>query len=93
MKPVHVHCYSGRGYADRPVFFTLEGVTYSVHGVEKEWPMYRALPGMIGQKTSVENLYNVGDGVMPPVPLGLPGCAASARIVVDDIKQRVKPAA
>jgi phytoene dehydrogenase-like protein len=60
---------------------------------QKDWPMYRALPGALGQKTSVENLYNVGDGVAPLVPLGLPACAESARIVVDDIKQRVKPAA
>ncbi len=60
---------------------------------QKDWPMYRALPGVIGQKTSVENLYNVGDGVSPLVALGLPGCAASARIVVDDIKARIKPAA
>ncbi len=60
---------------------------------QKEWPMYRAMPGALGQKTSVENLYNVGDGVAPLAPLGLPGCAASARIVVDDIKQRFKPAA
>jgi len=60
---------------------------------QKDWPMYRALPGVLGQKTSVENLYNVGDGVAPLVPLGLPACAESARIVVDDIKQRGKPAA
>lgn len=60
---------------------------------QKEWPMYRALPGALGQKTPVENLYNVGDGVSPLVPLGLPGCAASARIVVDDIKARVRPGA
>jgi phytoene desaturase len=60
---------------------------------QKGWPMYRAMPGAVGQKTSVENLYNVGDGVAPLVPLGLPGCAESARIVVNDIKQRVKPAA
>ena len=60
---------------------------------QKDWPMYRALPGSLGQKTSVENLYNVGDGVAPLVALGLPGCAESARIVVDDIKQRIKPAA
>jgi len=53
--------------------------------------MYRSMPGALGQKTSVENLYNVGDGVAPLAPLGLPGCAASARIVADDIKQRVKP--
>ncbi len=60
---------------------------------QKDWPMYRALPGMLGQKTPVENLYNVGDGVSPLVPLGLPGCAASARAVVDDIKARIKPGA
>lgn len=60
---------------------------------QKDWPMYRAMPGALDQKSSVENLYNVGDGVAPLVPLGLPGCAASARIVVDDIKARIKPAA
>jgi len=58
---------------------------------QKDWPMYRALPGAISQKTPIENLYNVGDGVAPLVPLGLPGCAQSARMVVDDIKQRIKP--
>jgi phytoene dehydrogenase-like protein len=58
---------------------------------QKDWPMYRALPGVISQKTPIENLYNVGDGVAPLVPLGLPGCAQSARMVVDDIKQRIKP--
>ncbi len=57
-------------------------------------PGYHSWPGFdMPQKTPIVNLYNVGDGVMPLVPLGLPGCAASARIVVDDIKQRVKPAA
>jgi len=60
---------------------------------QKDWPMYRALPGALTQKTSIENLYNVGDGVAPLVPLGLPACAETARIVVEDIKQRVKPAA
>ncbi len=60
---------------------------------QKDWPMYRALPGALTQKTPIENLYNVGDGVAPLVPLGLPGCAETARIVVEDIKQRIKPAA
>jgi len=58
---------------------------------QKEWPMYRALPGALSQKTSVENLYNVGDGVAPLVPLGLPACAESARIVVQDVRQRIRP--
>ncbi len=60
---------------------------------QKDWPMYRALPGALTQKTPVENLYNVGDGVAPLAPLGLPACAETARIVVADIKQRLKPAA
>lgn len=58
---------------------------------QKDWPMYRALPGAISQKTSVENLYNVGDGVAPLVPLGLPACAETARIVAEDVKRRIKP--
>jgi len=58
---------------------------------QKDWPVYRALPGALAQKTPVENLYNVGDGVAPLVPLGLPSCAASARVVVEDIKRRIKP--
>ena len=60
---------------------------------QRDWPVYRALPGCLPQKTSVENLYNVGDGVAPLVPLGLPGCAESARIVVEEVKQRMKPEA
>lgn len=59
---------------------------------QKDWPMYRAMPGALTQKTPIENLYNVGDGVAPFVPLGLPACAETARIVVEDIKQRIKPA-
>lgn len=60
---------------------------------QKDWPMYRALPGALTQKTPIQNLYNVGDGVAPLVPLGLPACAETARIVVEDLKQRVKPTA
>jgi len=59
---------------------------------QKDWPMYRAMPGALTQKTPIENLYNVGDGVAPFVPLGLPACAETAQIVTKDIKQRIKPA-
>lgn len=37
MKPVQVSCYSGREYADRPVSFVLEGQTYEVGTILKEW--------------------------------------------------------
>lgn len=56
-----------------------------------DWPGFRTMPGCdLPQKTPIENLYNVGDGVKPSGWTGLPACAQSARIVVDDIKQRFK---
>jgi phytoene dehydrogenase-like protein len=57
-----------------------------------ECPGYHSWPGYdMPQKTSIENLYNVGDGVKPPGWIGLGACARSAEIVVEDIKVRVKP--
>jgi phytoene dehydrogenase-like protein len=56
-----------------------------------EWPIYRKRPGYIfPQKTSVENLYNVGDGVAPAGYFGLLGCAQTARIVAENIKSRFR---
>ncbi len=55
-------------------------------------PGYFSWPGYdMPQKTSIENLYNVGDGVKPAGWLGLPACARSAELVADDIKLRIKP--
>lgn len=57
-----------------------------------ESPGYHSWPGYdLPQKTSIENLYNVGDGVKPPGWIGLGACARSAEIAVEDIKLRVKP--
>jgi hypothetical protein len=57
-----------------------------------EWPFYRTWPGdCIGQKTPIENLYNVGDAVIPGGWVGGSGAAESARVVVEDIKTRAKP--
>lgn len=57
-----------------------------------DWPGYHSWTGYdLPQKTSVENLYNVGDGVKPPGWMGLGACAKSAEIVVEDIKLRVQP--
>jgi len=53
-------------------------------------PGYFSWPGYdMPQKTSIENLYNVGDGVKPPGWIGLPACARSAELVVEDIKLRI----
>lgn len=57
-----------------------------------DWPIYRSRPGYdLPQKTPVENLYNVGDGVKPAGWVATSACAESARIVVEDVKQRFKP--
>ncbi|MEA1959294.1 MAG: NAD(P)/FAD-dependent oxidoreductase [Chloroflexota bacterium] len=54
-------------------------------------PGYHSWPGLdMPQKTPIVNLYNVGDGVKPAGWLGLPACAKSAEMVVEDIKWRVK---
>ncbi len=62
-----------------------------------ELPTYSNTPiagfNNIPQKTPVENLYNVGDGVAKEggFSCGSPGCALTARIVVEDIENRFKP--
>ena len=57
-----------------------------------DWPFIRSRPGYdLPQKTPVENLYNVGDGVKPPGWVATTAAAESARIVVEDVKQRFKP--
>ena len=54
-------------------------------------PGYHSWPGFdMPQKTPILNLYNVGDGVKPVGWIGLPACARSAEMVVEDIKWRVK---
>lgn len=59
---------------------------------EKEWPLYRTWSGYdFPQKTPINNLYNVGDGVKPSGLVGLPACAQSAHLVVEDLKTRIRP--
>ncbi len=53
-----------------------------------EWPAMRRWPGYpMPIRTSVENLYNVGDGCMPRGKVGIEACAASAKQVADEIIQ------
>ena len=55
------------------------------------WPVTRSWQGyMITQKTPIECLYNVGDGVNPSGWPVASGAAESARIVAEDIKARIK---
>ena len=59
------------------------------------WAAGHTWPGHdVGQKTSIEGLYNVGDGVkVPGWSSGTPAAAKTARVVVDDILSRYQPGA
>ena len=53
-----------------------------------EWPYNRCIQGLdLPQKTTVEYLYNVGDGVKPSGWVGASGAAMSGRLVAQDIKK------
>lgn len=57
-----------------------------------EWPINRCFQGRdLPQATPVERLYNVGDGVKPSGWVGASGAAMSARLVAQDIKERIQP--
>lgn len=60
--------------------------------LKPDWPGYRNLAGYYPpQKTPIENLYNVGDGVSPFGYCGTPGATITARMVTEDIFNRIKP--
>ena len=57
----------------------------------KGWPVYHTWPGYdMQQKTSVENLYNVGDGVKGPGWIGLEASAVTGRMVAEDVQTRLR---
>ncbi len=56
-----------------------------------EWPYNRCYQELdLPQKTPVEYLYNVGDGVKPKGWVGASGAAKSGRLAASDIKERIK---
>jgi phytoene desaturase len=58
----------------------------SHHG---DWPTMHRWPGYPAPtKTSIERLYNTGDGCMPSGTVGIEACARSAKEVADDILNR-----
>jgi phytoene desaturase len=74
-----------------PRFEEQDGEILLARHYRSEWPCLRAFPSSERhQKTSVENLYNVGDGVSPRGWIGGAGAAESARMVAEDIKSRIK---
>ena len=60
--------------------------------LRQEWPNYHSYNGhSLPQKTSIENLYNVGDSVFDPGYCGVWGAAISGKSVANDVMSRVKP--
>ena len=59
-----------------------------------DWPGFHSWPGYgMSHKTPIVNLYNVGDGTSPSGTVALPSTVLSARLVVEDIKNRIQPTA
>jgi hypothetical protein len=57
-----------------------------------DWPLSRSWAGYnLPSRTSIENLYDVGDGAKPAGCWGTHGAGWSAKRVVADIKARLKP--
>jgi len=62
-----------------------------VLNIDAELPLYRTWPGYdLPQKTPIQNLYNVGDGVKPPGRVGLLACAEGARMVTNELRKFLK---
>jgi phytoene desaturase len=74
-----------------PGFERSAEILHVYYGIGHDWPWFHSWYGRtMPPKTSVENLYNVGDGVCPPGTNGLIGAALSAKLVVEDVKGRSK---
>lgn len=57
----------------------------------KGWPVYHSWPGFeMRPRTSVENLWNVGDGVKTPGWIGLEASAQSGREVAEDVQAHLR---
>lgn len=63
-----------------------------VQTFHRDWPALHTWPGYeVPFRTSVESLYNVGDGANVHGTTGLPGCAETARVAAEDIMARMGP--
>jgi len=100
LKPEHPTHYDPRKeyevfmadlYGTFPRFEEQGGEILLARHYQGEWPLLRGFPSTENlQKTSVENLYNVGDGVSPRGWFAGAGAAESARTVAEDIKREIK---
>jgi len=67
-----------------------EELLHVAYFLRQDWPMYHSYNGRsMDQKTSIVNLYNVGDGVFPDGHAGMWGAAESGKLVAADVKKRL----
>jgi phytoene dehydrogenase-like protein len=61
----------------------------SIRVMRGDWPAQRSIAGLdLPRETSLENLWNVGDGVREYANGGIQACAESAKLVVDQVLER-----
>ena len=75
-----------------PKFEECGGQLLSMGNFCGNWPVTRSWPGyMVGTKTPIENLYNVGDATNPPGYVIAEGASESGRRVANEIISARKP--
>jgi phytoene dehydrogenase-like protein len=61
----------------------------SVRVMRGDWPAQRSIAGLdLPRETSLENLWNVGDGVRTYANGGIQACAETAKLVVEEVLER-----
>jgi phytoene desaturase len=66
-----------------------EAKVLSVRVMRGDWPAQRSIAGLdLPRETSLENLWNVGDGVRTYANGGIQACAETAKLVVDQVLER-----
>jgi phytoene dehydrogenase-like protein len=76
-----------RGFDDRARIL-------SIRVMRGDWPAQRSIAGLdLPRETSLENLWNVGDGVRTYANGGVQACAETAKLVVEQVLERYGVAA
>ena len=66
--------------------FDARATIISVHVMRGDWPAQRSIAGYdLPRETSLENLWNVGDGVRTYANGGIQACAETGKLVVEQI--------
>ncbi len=96
LQPMNARMEIERNFQDLAEIFPdfqnrAEILRIDVRNIDDEWPAYHVFPGQeLPLKTSIENLYLVGDAVKRPGLMGLPGCAQTGLDVAELIKREIR---